>query len=201
MFNLLAANLHDGNVHNLTSSLGFIGNSLLMSTQQGVTSSSRGREFSSNPGKKISRTEKKKSQLLTSLLNTNLEHVVLYTYIVAYFGFASWSHTAGHGCGAEHQCSLHRRCSSSCISVWWFVAFKLCTIFIFRRLDVYYQISGTFLLINGVFAFIWWRSSTEFVFFITLMLDSAIVLCSFEDRSHIWSLLTTNGRVLVWNFS
>jgi len=53
MFNLLAANLHDGNMHYLTSSLGLIGNSLLMSTQQGVTSSSRGREFSSSPGKKF----------------------------------------------------------------------------------------------------------------------------------------------------
>jgi len=59
MFNLLAANLHDGNAHDLTSSLGLIGNSLLMSTQQGVTSSSRGLEFSSSPGKKISRIEKK----------------------------------------------------------------------------------------------------------------------------------------------
>jgi len=58
MFNLLAANLHDGNAHDLTSSLGLIGNSLLMSAQQGVTSSSRGREFSSSPGEKISRMGK-----------------------------------------------------------------------------------------------------------------------------------------------
>jgi len=59
MFNLLAANLHDGNEHDLTSSLGLIGNSILMFTQQGVTSSSRGQEFSSSPGKKISHIEKK----------------------------------------------------------------------------------------------------------------------------------------------
>jgi len=68
MFNLLAANLHDGNVHDLTSSLGLLGNSILMSAQQGVTSSSRGREFSSSPGKKISCIEKKNSRLLTSLV-------------------------------------------------------------------------------------------------------------------------------------
>jgi len=61
MFNLLATNLHDGNAHNLdfTSSLGLIGNSILMSTQQGVTSSSRGREFSSSPGKKFLVSRKK----------------------------------------------------------------------------------------------------------------------------------------------
>jgi len=59
MFNLLAANLHDSNAHDLTSSLGLIGNSILMSTQQGVTSSSRGREFLSSPGKKFLVSRKK----------------------------------------------------------------------------------------------------------------------------------------------
>jgi len=60
------------NAHDLTSSLGLIGNSILMSTQQGVTSP-RGREFSSSPGKKISGIEKKDSRLLTSLLSAILQ--------------------------------------------------------------------------------------------------------------------------------
>jgi len=34
MFNLLAENLHGGNTHDLMSSLGLIGNSILMSTQR-----------------------------------------------------------------------------------------------------------------------------------------------------------------------
>jgi len=59
MFNLLTANLHDGNAHDLTSSLGLIGNLILMSTQQGVISSSRGQEFSSSPGKKFLVSRKK----------------------------------------------------------------------------------------------------------------------------------------------
>jgi len=59
MFNLLATNLHDGNAHDLTSSLGLIGNSILMSTQQGVTSLSCGWEFSSSPGKKFLVSRKK----------------------------------------------------------------------------------------------------------------------------------------------
>jgi len=67
MFNLLAANLHDGNSHDLTSSLGLIGNSILTSTQQDVTSSSRDREFSSSPGKKNFSYREKNSRLLTSL--------------------------------------------------------------------------------------------------------------------------------------
>jgi len=41
MFNLLATNLHDGNVHDLTSSLGLIGNSILMSTQRVAVSTAR----------------------------------------------------------------------------------------------------------------------------------------------------------------
>jgi len=60
MFNVLAANLHDGNAHDLTTSLGLIGgNSILMSTQQGVTASSGGREFWSSPGKKFLVSRKK----------------------------------------------------------------------------------------------------------------------------------------------
>jgi len=56
MFNLLATNLYDGNTHDLASSLGLIGNS-----GSRVLTSSCGREFSSSPGKKISRIEKKNS--------------------------------------------------------------------------------------------------------------------------------------------
>jgi len=41
MFNLLAANLHNGNAHDLTSSLGLIGNSILMSTQRVAVSRAR----------------------------------------------------------------------------------------------------------------------------------------------------------------